>query len=141
MSARTPRSKLQQELFGVKLEHSTHAQSTVSNITHEEVVLRGLEDIEVRSSKARGLHLIELPVLSEEGIETTLERKKAEYLNLAAEGQKIAWKCTIYPVEVSEMTLVLMGRSLLTLKRKLSSPKSKRRSQSSLNNKWEVSNF
>ncbi|XP_077598787.1 uncharacterized protein LOC144213936 [Stigmatopora nigra] len=38
---------------------------------------------------ARALHLIELTVQSEEGIETIFEGKKAEYLNLAAKCQKI----------------------------------------------------
>ncbi|XP_077598774.1 SCAN domain-containing protein 3-like [Stigmatopora nigra] len=37
----------------------------------------------------------ELPVPSEEGIDTTFEGKKAEYLNLSAKCQKIVWKCTI----------------------------------------------
>ena len=46
------------------------------------------------------MHLIELTVPSEEGIEAAYERKKAKYSELDAESQEAGWKSTIYPVEV-----------------------------------------
>lgn len=57
-------------------------------------------DIVVWSNKARAVHLIELTVPSEEGIEAAYERKKAKYSELAAECREAGWKSTIYPVEV-----------------------------------------
>ena len=57
-------------------------------------------DIVVWSTKARAVHLIELTVPSEEGIEAAFERKKAKYSELAAECREAGWKATIYPVEV-----------------------------------------
>lgn len=46
------------------------------------------------------VHLINLIVPSEEGIEAAFERKKAKYAELAAEYREVGWKTTIYPVEV-----------------------------------------
>lgn len=54
----------------------------------------------VWSDKARAVHLIELTVQSEEGIEAAFERKKTKYSELAAECREAGWKATIYPVEV-----------------------------------------
>ncbi|KAJ8279317.1 hypothetical protein COCON_G00063830 [Conger conger] len=50
--------------------------------------------------KARSVHLIELTIPREEGIEAAFERKKAKYSELAAECREAGWKTTIYPVEV-----------------------------------------
>lgn len=52
------------------------------------------------STKARSIHLIELTVPLEEGIEAAFERKKARYSELAAECREAGWKTNIYPVEV-----------------------------------------
>ena len=57
-------------------------------------------DIVVWSSKAKAVHLIELTVPMEEGIEAAFERKKAKYSELAAECRDAGWNTTIYPVEV-----------------------------------------
>ena len=57
-------------------------------------------DIVVWSTKAKAVHLIELTVPMEEGIEAAFKRKKAKYSELAAECRNAGWKTTIYPVEV-----------------------------------------
>ncbi|RXN06597.1 hypothetical protein ROHU_032706 [Labeo rohita] len=57
-------------------------------------------DIVVWSTKARSVHLIELTVPLEEGIEAAFERKKAKYSELAVECREAGWKTTSYPVEV-----------------------------------------
>ena len=57
-------------------------------------------DIVVWSNKARAVHLNELTVPSEEGIEAAYERKKAKYSELAAECREAGLKSTIYSVEV-----------------------------------------
>jgi hypothetical protein len=57
-------------------------------------------DIVVWSTKGRSVHLIELTVPQEGGIEAAFERKKAKYSDLAAEYREAGWKATIYPVEV-----------------------------------------
>ena len=56
-------------------------------------------DIVVWSTKARYVHLIELTVPQEGGIESAFERKKAKYSELAPECREAGWKATIYPVE------------------------------------------
>ncbi|XP_077382825.1 5-azacytidine-induced protein 2 isoform X1 [Festucalex cinctus] len=57
-------------------------------------------DIVVWSTEAKVVHLIELTVPAEGGIEAAFEHKKAKYSELAAECREVGWKTTIYPVEV-----------------------------------------
>lgn len=56
-------------------------------------------DIVVWSTKARSVHLIELTVPLEKGLEAAFERKKAKNSELAAECREAGWKTRIYPEE------------------------------------------
>lgn len=58
-------------------------------------------------------HLIKLTVPAEEEIEAAFEQKKAKYSKLAAKCQEVAWKTTIYPVEIGCRRLVGLSTTCL----------------------------
>lgn len=56
-------------------------------------------DIVLWSTKAKAVLRIELTVPMQDGIEATLERKKAKCSELAAECREAGWETATYPVE------------------------------------------
>ncbi|XP_077445346.1 uncharacterized protein LOC144065970 isoform X7 [Stigmatopora argus] len=96
MSARTQRPKLQEELFEVKQEHSTHEQSTVCNITHEKVVLYRLEgftnDLGADGQESVDLEgAVELPQIKEEEPEFPQQQMGDEQLPIKKVEDDFTW--------------------------------------------------
>ncbi|XP_077444639.1 uncharacterized protein LOC144065557 isoform X2 [Stigmatopora argus] len=96
MSARTQRPKLQEELFEVKQEHSTHEQSTVCNITHEKVVLHRLEgfrnDLGADGQESVDLEgEVELPQIKEEEPEFPQQQMGDEQHPIKREEDHFTW--------------------------------------------------
>ncbi|XP_077445619.1 uncharacterized protein LOC144066148 [Stigmatopora argus] len=96
MSARTQRPKLQEELFEVKQEHSTHEQLTVCNITHEKVVLHRLEGFREYlgpdGKESAGLKKeLELPQIKEEEPEFPQQQMRYERLPIKKEEDDVTW--------------------------------------------------